>query len=224
MPYLGLLIGLLFWVPVSWTEGFTSAVQLSVKSQYLGSLGSAVDDNAVLQPYLEINHDSGWHGYLWLNIPLSDGNPNRALEIEPSIGYRHQLSGWNWDWTLTLFDIQNPGVFDFSGDVLGPKLTLSRRNWYLQYLHYVADAAENGQLIGGGRNWQLGRDLKIESSLSYVDGPFHFEPIVYGKMKAIWSLPKYGVDLFVEALDILQEQDRDESRGGQIAVGISFNY
>lgn len=224
MPHLGLLIGLLLWVPASLAEGITYAAQLSVKSQYLGKLGTTVDDRVVLQPYLEVNHDSGWYGYLWLNIPLSDGNPKRSLEIEPSAGYRHQLWGWKWDWSLTLFDIQNPGLLDFSGDILGPKLMLSRRNWYLEVLHYEAEGAENGYLLGGGGNWQLARGLNLQASLSYVDGPFHFEPIVYGKVKAIWSLPTYGVDVFVEALEILQEQNIGESRRDQIAVGLSFTY
>jgi len=224
MRRIGLLIGFLLWAPVSWAEGIDYTAQLSIKSQYLGKLGVTVDDHAVLQPYLEVNSDSGWRGSVWLNIPLNGGNPKRSLEIESSVGYRHQLAGWNWDWSLTLFDIQNPRVLDFSGDVLGPRLMLSRRNWYLEVIHAEADNAENGHLLGGGGQWQLARGLNLQTSLSYVDGPFHFDPIIYSKVKVIWSLRMSGVDVFVEALNILQEQNISEPRSDQIAMGISFTY
>lgn len=220
--HLALLIGLLLCASESWSQDTNYASQISIKSQYLGKLGTIVDDRVVLQPYLEINHDSGWYGNLWINIPLSDGNPNRSMEIEPTAGYRYELGDWKWNWSLTLFDIQNPGLLDFSGDVLGPRLMLSRSNWYLEALHYEADGAENGSLFGSGVNWQLDRGFEIQASLNYVDGPFHYEPIVYGKVKVIWSSPTYGVDLFVELLDIVQEQNLGESRRDQIAVGLNF--
>lgn len=224
MRCIGLLLGLLLSASVSWAEEFDYTAQLSIKNQYLGKLGVTVDDHPVLQPYLAVNSDSGWYGSLWLNVPLNAGNPKRSLEIESSVGFRHQLAGWNWDWSLTLFDIQNPGVFDFSGDVLGPRLLLSRRNWFLEAIHAEAANTRNGQLFGGGGQWQLARDLTLQTSLSYVDGPFSLEPIVYSKAKVIWSLPLSGVDVFIEALNILQEQNRRESRSDQIAMGISFTY
>jgi len=224
MRRIRLLIGILLWAPASWADGNEYIAQLSLKNQYLNKLGVIFDDQAVLQPYLEVNSDSGWYGSLWLNIPLDEGNPKRSLEINPSIGYSHQLAGWNWDWSLTLFDNQNPRILDFSGDVLGPKLILSRGNWYLEVIHAEADKAENGHLLGGGGQWQLAHDLNLHASLSYVDGPFNFGPIVYSKVKATWSLPVSGFDVFVEALNILQEQNISESRSDQIAVGISFTY
>lgn len=224
MRRIGLLMGILLMAPLSWAEGYEYVAQLSIKNQYLNKLGAVFDDHAVLQPYLEVKSDSGWYGSLWLNIPLDEGNPKRSLEINPSVGYRHQLAGWNWDWSLTLFDNQNPGILDFSGDVLGPKLLLSRGNWYLEVIHAEAANAKNGHLLGGGGQWQLARDLNLQASLSYVDGPFNFEPIIYSKVKAIWSLPMPGFDVFFEALNILQEQNINESRSDQIAVGISFTY
>lgn len=224
MRRIGLLIGILLWPPLSWAEGAEYIAQLSIKNQYLNKLGAVFDDHPVLQPYLEVNSDSGWYGSLWLNIPLSPGNPKRSLEINPSVGYSHQLAGWNLDWSLTLFDNQNPGILDFSGDVLGPKLILSRQNWFLEVIHAEAANADNGHLLGGGGQWQLTQNLNLQASLSYVDGPFNFEPIVYSKVKAIWSLPISGFDVFFEALNILQEQDVSESRSDQIAVGISFTY
>lgn len=224
MRRMALLIGLLLWASVSWAEGIDYTAQFSIKNQYLGKLGVTVDDHAVLQPFLAANSGSGWYGSLWLNIPLNGGNPKRSLEVESSVGYRHQLAGWNWDWSLTHFDIQNPGILDFSGDVIGPRLMLSRKNWYLEVIHAEADNAEDGSLFGGGGQWQLARDLNLQTSLSYVDGPFQLKPIVYGKMKVIWSLPISGIDVFVEALDILQEQNIGERRSDQVAVGISFTY
>lgn len=220
----GLLIGLLLWAPLSAAEGFDFTAQLSIKNQYLGKLGVTVDDHPVLQPFLAVNSDSGWYGSLWLNIPLNKGNPKRSVEIEPTVGFRHQLAGWNWDWSLTLYDIQNPGLLDFSGDVVGPRLMLSRSSWYLEMVHAEADKANNGSLLGAGGQWQLASSLNLQASLNYVDGPFSLEPIVYSKVKVIWSLPISEVNVFFEAQNILQEQNRNETRRDQVAVGVSFTY
>lgn len=103
-------------------------------------------------------------------------------------------------------------------------MILSQGNWFLEVIHAEADKAENGHLLGGGGQWQLAHDLNLQASLSYVDGPFNFEPIVYSKVKAIWSLPVSGFDVFVEVFKILQEQNINESRSDQLSVGISFTY
>ncbi|NIB41683.1 hypothetical protein HBA55_18910 [Pseudomaricurvus alkylphenolicus] len=221
----------MIWVVVLFLLGFglqaqevSYAAQVSVKTKYLGKLGTTVDDHAVLQPYIGASHDNGWYGYLWLNIPLEDGNPRRSFEVEPSIGYRRQLGDWQWDLSLTLFDIQNPRVLDFVGDILSPKVMLSRGGWYLEAIHYEADGADDGHLFGGGGHWRLEGGLELEASLSYVDGPFAYDPIVYGKAKAAWSLPIAGISVFVEALAILQERNPQEPRRDQLAVGLTYAY
>ncbi len=197
---------------------------LSFKTKYLGKLGTTVDDNNVLQPYMEVRHKNGLYAYLWLNLPLKEGNPRRSLEIEPSVGYRTTMGNWTWDTSLTLFDIQNPRVLDFDGDILSPKIKLSNSFFHAEILYYAADGARDGWLAGVGLKHRWGSAISLFAEINYVDGPFHFEPILYSKFKALLAIDNLATDLFVEVVQILREESANEPRQDQVALGLSYHF
>lgn len=217
-------IGLILWAPLLVAGDMDYSAKLSLKTKYLGKLGTTVDDNNVLQPYVELNHKSGLYGYLWLNLPLKEGNPKRSLEIEPSLGYRKSAGEWTWDASLTLFDIQNPGVLDFTGDILSPKIKLSNPFFYTEAIYYAADSGRNGWLVGVGANKNLRGAVSLSGNINYVEGPLDFEPILYAKFKALVSLNKRHMDLFVEIMQIVHRESANDPRRDQVALGLSYSF
>ena len=195
-----------------------------MKSKYLGKLGTTVDRHSVLQPYLELSHSNGFYGYLWLNLPLKDGNPDRSLEVEPRVGYRKLLNDWRVDLSLTLFDIQNPRVLDFEGDILGSSIKVSKGMFYLETIVYSADRGRDGLLGGFGAEKRISDHLSLFAEVNYVDGPFHFEPIAYVEFKAEYALENSPIALFIEVMEVFHKTSRSDGRKDQIALGLSYSF
>ncbi len=221
-----ILMVLLFLLPSSFgvAGDFELSAKLSLKSKYLGKLATTVDSHSVLQPYVELSHSNGFYGYLWLNLPLKEGNPNRSLEVEPRIGYKKSLNDWTVDISLTLFDIQNPRVLDLDGDILGSRIMVSKGMFYLESIVYTADGGRDGLLGGFGAEKRLSRNFVLSAELNYVDGPFHFEPLAYGEIKAELTLDNSPVALFIEVMEVFHKTVRSEQREDRIAVGLSYAF
>lgn len=200
------------------------SANIAIKTDYLGKIGTTVDNHNVLQPYVELSHENGFYGSVWFNLPLKEDNPMRSFEFEPSIGYRAEFGEWNWTAALTLFDLQNPKTLDFSGDVLSPSIKLSRGAFYTEALYYAAEGAEDGWLTSVGFSQAIGNRANLTGNLTYVDAPFHFEPIWYSKLTADLSLKPVPVSLFVEFMDILAEKNDQDTRTDQVALGMRYFF
>lgn len=212
------------WAPLLHAEEWDYTAKLSLKTMYLGKLATAVDDNNVLQPYVEINHKNGFYAYLWLNVPLKEGNPRRSLEVEPSVGYRRLLAEWTWETSLTLFDMQNPDVLDFEDDILSPKIKLNNRFFYAEALYYAADGGRDGWLAGVGTTHKLCGTVFLSANINYVDGPLHFEPIWYAKVKALVAFDAIPVEIFVEMQELIDQDSATDPREDQVAFGLSYRF
>lgn len=221
-----LLIGavILLWVPGAVGDDLEYFAQLSLKTRYLGKLGTTVDDRPVLQPYLEVSQNQGFYASLWLNVPLEEGNPNRSLEIEPSAGLRRVVKGWAMDLFVMLTDFQNPRVLDFDSDVFSTGVKLNNGRFAVEAIRYIADGGRDGLLgsIGLRHQWRDRMFLSLDTH--YADGPLHFRPISYLKLKLEVPLQPTSMALFVEVLEVLHSTSATERRRDQTAVGISYRF
>lgn len=198
--------------------------KIDFKTKYIGKLGTTVDNKNVVQPYLEMNAASGFYSSLWLNIPLKKDNPKRSLEIEPSIGYKYIYNDWRVDTSLTYMDLQNPKILDFSGDVLNSKVKLSKNNHYLELLHYRANKAKNGWLMGIGTQVNVKENLSLSANIRYSDGPFSFEPMYYGQFYLSHKIKKLNLIFTTEILKIFKKKNGNEQRDDEIAFGVSYKF
>ena len=219
-----LLLSAILLFAATAAQGLDVSGSLSLKTKYLGKLGTTADNDTVLQPYVEANHASGMYGYIWFNLPLKAHNPSRSLEFEPSVGYRTNVGKWKVDASLTLFDIQNPRVFDFKGDILSPKIKASRNGYYTEYLQYIADRGKDGFLVEVGKAFKPTQQLAVSVNVTYVDGPFHFEPIVYARFKAKYQFASSAWQVSLDVLDLVEREASNEQRRDRVAVGLHYAF
>jgi len=196
--------------------------KISIKSKYLGSIGTTVDDRAVLQPYIEFGNSTGFYGYFWANVPVTEGNPKNSAELEPSIGYRQSTPWFDWNASLTVFDMQSPNLLQYRQDVLSPSVKISKGNIYAELRYYGADRAEDGVLFGAGYNVASFKGVALNTSLVYVDAPFYFEAIAYGKVTATKNFEGSDWVVGLEMMGIFYFKDREDVRDSEFAVVVGY--
>ncbi|MET1256875.1 hypothetical protein [Aliikangiella maris] len=196
---------------------------LTYKTKYLAKIGATVDTN-VFQPYFEAKSKSGFYSSLWLNIPLEHGNPNKSIEVEPSIGYISHFEGWTLNTSLTLFDIENPDTLDFDGDMIGSKIRVENSMMYFEVLHYTADDNNNGLLSEIGTELKFFEKEKIFVNLSYVDGPLHFKPIIFSKVKLVRPIDNSNFSFSLELLNVIDKKSSQDVRKDGVSLGISYAF
>lgn len=187
---------------------------VALKNNYVFSNGVEIDNNPVVQFWVNGQFPSGVYLDFWSNVPTESGNPNQTGELDWTVGYIHKFQSGKLNVFLSYFDVQFPDLFEGSGDVWGPKIHWLNDRYYAEVTHYTVDNFRDGYLIGTGTYYSFGRGWSLTGKLNLGDGPYQREKIVVGKIHLSHNQPKrFFNNISFELSEPLYKENSDDSRG-----------
>jgi len=197
---------------------------VSVLNRDIGTIGTLADNNPVLQVYGATTFKSGFYTSLWANIPLDSDNKYRSTELDLAIGASKTYSGYTFDFSLAVFDIENPDFGDLNNDIVTTRFRVDKANNYFEMSFYEGMGARDGWLTAIGNSFSFNDSLSLSSSINYTSGPFTFKNVVFLKAMLHYTPRTHVISYFVEVTDQLYRQDPDDPRKFVFLSGLRYSY
>jgi len=196
---------------------------VSLKTAYITADGFVADNDGVIQASITAGCEKGYYASAWVNAPLTDQNPSD--EIDWTIGKVSEVIGGELNTSVSIFDIKNPDLFDFEGDLISPSTTFTKNNFYGTVDGYFAKGG-NGYALEAGITGEanLG-DINVNYSVGprYVNGPFNNPEITFiDSSVGISTKHIPNVSLGIQGMTVLDKQDSD-SRHSAVSFGITYS-
>ncbi|MBL4670804.1 MAG: hypothetical protein JKX81_00990 [Arenicella sp.] len=197
---------------------------LSLLNKDIGTIGTLADRSPVMQVYVNSVFDDKFYTSLWANIPLDSDNRSRSTEFDLSLGYIKKYNDYTLDFSVALFDIENPSIGDFENDILTTRFRVDKNNNYFEISHYEGMSAENGWLAAIGNTVKVSDALILYSNLSYTSEPFNFGTVAFVHSKLAYSPVNNGMVYFAEFTDQLYRENPSDPRRSALLFGIRYDF
>ncbi len=197
---------------------------LSFLSKDIGTIGTLADRNPVMQVYINSTFDNRIYTSLWANIPLDPSNESRSTEFDFSVGYVFQSGDYKYDFSLALFDLQNPSIGDFDNDIITTKFRVDRKNVHFEISHYEGINAQNGWLTAVGYHHSFSERLSLSSTVSYTTGPFNFDAVAFFHTKMTYKFKTGKMAYFAEFVDQLYRENPLDPRRSTMLLGVRRDF
>ena len=196
---------------------------ISFKTSALTADGFEADKNPVIQLSLDTECEGGVYGNMWANVPVTDEFPSEELNF--TIGKVWEVLDGELDTSVAYFDISNPDLLDFKGDIISPSAAFSKEHWYAMVNGYLAKDGNGVALeLGLKDEFRVGDfEVSVNTGPRFVSGPFDAPEIAYlnsGMSVSHVDLPQVSVG--AEAITIL-DKSREDDRDSALALGLHYN-
>jgi len=204
--------------------GVNHTAWLSLLNKDIGTIGTLADRNPVLQVYVNTILDNRYYASIWANIPLDPHNRSQSTEFDFSVGYVQQFNGYRLDYSVALFDLENPSIGDLDNDILTTRFRVDKGNKYFEVSHYEGINARDGWLAAMGYKFNLSENVSLSSNLSYTSGPFNFDRIAFIHSKLSYQRRKSSITYFAEFIDQVYRENPLDPRRSTLLFGIKSNF
>lgn len=150
--------------------------QITLTSDYTFRGVSQTMSNPAVQVELDVDHDSGWYGYIWAsNVHFTDSNTpddGARAEVDFVIGYAHSIDQ-NVSLGVDVSAYTFPGTKSgFNYDYVELHTTLTANDQYrltIGYSDNVFNSGSSGIFYSAGSDFALSERLSLGLELAHYD-------------------------------------------------------
>lgn len=204
--------------------GVSHTAWLSLLNKDIGTIGTLADKNPVIQVYINSMFENRFYASLWANIPLDPHNRSRSTEFDFSVGYVKHYDEYRFDFSVALFDLENPSIGDLESDIFTTKFRVDKNRQYFEISHYEGIGARDGWLAAIGHQYDIGENFSLSSNLSYTSGPFNFDTVAFVHSKLTYQPRKSRIAYFLEFTDQLYRENPLDPRRSALLFGVRNNF